>query len=97
MKTIRPRPKSFLPKEGRKYTCAFCTEKVPHTVFCYGCRHFVCFACEAYDSIASQGGKHSLEAHRQCRACYRPVRKGRIGSWLWTEPDCRTRYAPLVV
>lgn len=92
--TARPKPQSFKPQKGKRYKCAFCVNKVTQAVFCYGCRHFVCFACEAFDSIASQGGKHDLEAHRVCRGCYRRVRSGSKGSWLWAEPNCATRYKP---
>jgi len=89
---MRAKSVGFEPKKGQRYKCTFCDKKTTRAMFCYGCRYFVCSRCEAYDSIASLGGKHTVETHRQCAGCTRIVHSGRIGSWRWIEPDCDTKY-----
>lgn len=49
-----------------KPTCAKCEAEVTEDMFCYGCKSYVCEACDAEVawSIADAGmGGHSLEDH----------------------------------
>lgn len=94
-KRVVPRRKGsgFQPKTGRRYRCALCIHTALATQFCYGCRYFVCSACEAYDSVALNHRGHRLEDHRRCNGCRRQVNRNGMGSIRHMDPLYDTKYA----